>query len=274
MEIRFWGTRGSRPTPGPRTLRYGGNTSCVEVRLSDGSRLILDAGSGICELGATTGPCEAYLLLTHYHWDHIQGLPLFGPGYSSASSIRVLGPQADGKGPREILAGQIVPPYFPDPPAPSLGIREYSVTPDTPFKVGSADVRSASVCHPGPTLGYRIEDGGSSVVYMPDNEVDTASPRCLKGMIDLATSVDLLIHDCHYTESEYDEKRGWGHSTPRQVARFARAAGVRHLILFHHAPSRSDAEVEDLAAEVLAHADGLDVTIAREGEDCTVGGYA
>lgn len=272
MQIRPWGTRGSLPSPGPSTVRYGGNTSCVEVRLRDGSLIILDAGSGIRSLGAMMGACHATLLLTHYHYDHIQGLPFFGPGYVPTSAIRVYGPEYEGQLPLQVLAQQMVRPFFPAPFSELRGVCAYTLLPVEPFPIGSATIRSARVSHPGPTFGYRIEDEDSVFVYISDNEVDLATPDTLRDILDLCSGADLLLHDCQYTEAEYTPRRGWGHSTPRQAVRVAREAGVRTLMTFHHDPSHSDEEVEALGEEarLLARGD-FDVIIGTEGETVEIG---
>jgi phosphoribosyl 1,2-cyclic phosphodiesterase len=272
MKIRFWGTRGSIPAPGPSTLRYGGNTSCVEVNLSDGGLLILDAGSGIRPMGAAIGPCDATLLLSHYHWDHIQGLPFFTPAYQKESSIRVWGPEFNGEGPYDLLYGQMLAPYFPAPASQWEGMRSFEVVNEkVPLEVGSATIRAGRLCHPGLTYGYRIEDGDRVVAYLSDNEPDAATPEELDHMVQLARGADLLIHDCQYTEPEYLPRRRWGHSTPRQCVEVAQAAGVKCLALFHHDPSHDDQQLEALAEETRALARDMEVIIAREGETIATG---
>lgn len=272
MKIRLWGTRGSIPAPGPSTVRYGGNTSCVEVRLADGTLVILDAGSGIRPLGATLGRCEALLLLSHYHWDHVQGMPFFIPAYSPECSVRVLGPEFGGKGPGELLAGQMHAPYFPAPASQWVGVSSFDIVcPGSLFRVGSAVIRTARLSHPGLTLGYRIEDEDSTFVYASDNEPDLAPAEQLAGIIDLAEGADLLLHDCQFTEDEYAARRGWGHSTPRQAVSVAAEARVGGLLLFHHDPAHHDEQVEALAEEACRLADGFQVQIAREGETIALG---
>jgi phosphoribosyl 1,2-cyclic phosphodiesterase len=226
----------------------------------------VDAGSGIRALGAALGPCKATLLLSHYHWDHIQGMPFFGSAFCPESCIRVLGPKSEGRGPDELLAGQMAQPYFPAPPSQLVGVQEFgTVEPGEPFRIGSATVQAGLSSHPGKTFGYRIDDNGSTFVYLSDDEVATASRELFSGMAELAAGADALLHDCQYTESEYATRRGWGHSTPRQAVRLASAAGVRRLVLFHHDPSHSDEQVEALADEVRKMAGGIEVSIAQEG---------
>lgn len=265
MNIRPWGTRGSLPAPGQSTVRYGGNTSCVEVRLGDDTLIILDAGSGIRSLGCQLGCCDATLLLSHYHWDHIQGLPFFEPVYSPQSTIRIIGPEFNGEGPEEYLGGQMLTPYFPAAPSQMRGVSSFETTPAEPFRVGSALIRAGRLCHPGVTCGYRIEEGDQILAYFSDNEVDLASAELRKGIVELASGADLLIHDCQFTEGEYSTRRGWGHSTPRQAVAIARDAGVRRLMLFHHDPSRTDEQVETLAEEARRLAGNLEIVIGTEG---------
>jgi phosphoribosyl 1,2-cyclic phosphodiesterase len=267
MKIRLWGTRGSIPAPGPSTARYGGNTSCVEVRLEDGSLIILDAGSGIRSLGATMDSCDGILLLSHYHWDHIQGAPFFAPAYSEKSNLRIIGPEFNGAGPQQLLCDQMLAPYFPAPASDWHGVRSFeTIHPGDGFSVGGAVIRTARLCHPSTTLAYRIEQDGQSLVYASDNEPGAAGPQLLSDLIELGRGADLLLHDCQYTESEYDCRRGWGHSTPAQAAGVANAAEVRKLITFHHDPSHGDEQVEALAEEAQAFSRGIEVFIAREGQ--------
>jgi phosphoribosyl 1,2-cyclic phosphodiesterase len=272
MNIRLWGTRGSIPSPGPSTVRYGGNTSCVEIRLTDGSLLILDAGTGIRCLGSTLGSCRATVLLSHYHWDHIQGLPFFGPAYDPESKIRILGPEFNGEGPDAFLQGQMLTPYFPAPPSQLEGMHAFEVTPSSPFRLEAATICSTRVCHPGVTLGYRIEERGEILVYISDNEPDLATPGHLRDIVALAEGADLLIHDCQYSEGEYAPRHGWGHATPRQAVRLATLAKARRLMLFHHDPSHTDEQIEALAEEAKALAPDIEILIGREGWSGTPGG--
>jgi phosphoribosyl 1,2-cyclic phosphodiesterase len=270
MRIRYWGTRGSIPSPGQSTARYGGNTSCVEVRLDDETLIILDAGSGIRGLGASLGPCRATILLSHYHWDHIQGLPFFTSAFIPTSDLGIYGPESCEQSPRELLSGQMLDPYFPTSLSQMAGIRAVERTPEEPFQIGSATVTPVRLCHPSVTLGYRIEADGASLVYMSDDEVDMASPQILDGIRTAARDADLLLHDCQYVEGEYSTRRGWGHSTPRMAVGLACEAGVRHLVLFHHDPSHSDEQVEAIADEGRRLARDLPISIAREGESMAI----
>lgn len=267
MKIRFWGTRGSIPSPGPSTFRYGGNTSCVQVTLDDGTLIVLDAGSGIRPLGKSLGPAHGTLLLTHYHWDHIQGFPFFDSVYIPGSEFRVLGPEFNGVGPREYLSDQMIAPYFPATVSQMSALSGFGIMPQEPIRLGSATVKATRVSHPSVTLGYRIEADDAVFVYISDNEVDVAPHDLLVDILELASDADVLVHDCQYTEPEYAGKRGWGHSTPRQATRVAREAGVRELVLFHHDPTHNDEQVEALAEEALRLSGrAVDISIAREGE--------
>jgi phosphoribosyl 1,2-cyclic phosphodiesterase len=269
MKIRLWGTRGSIPAPGPSTLRYGGNTSCVEVRLDDGTLIILDSGTGIRPLGATLGACTATLLISHYHWDHIQGLPFFAPAYLNDSAIRVIGPEFEGQGPEEYLGAQMLTPFFPAPPSQLCGVKWFDAVPSNPFSIGSAKVRAGRVSHPGITYGYRIEADGAVFVYMSDDEPAVAPADIQAEMVDLACRADLLLHDCQFTDAEYACRRYWGHSTPGQAVGFARDAGARRMILFHHDPGHTDEQIEELAEEAQRLAGDIEILIGREGETYT-----
>ncbi len=267
MQIRFWGTRGSIPSPGPSTFRYGGNTSCVEVRLDDGTLIVLDAGSGVRALGKSLGASHGTLLLTHYHWDHIQGFPFFDPAYIPGSEFRVLGTEFNGAGPRQYLSQQMISPYFPATVSQMSALSGFDTVPRQSFNLGSATVTATRVSHPSVTMGYRIEADDAVVVYISDNEVDVAPRGLLTDILDLAEGADVVIHDCQYTEPEYAGKHGWGHSTPRQATRVAREARVRELLLFHHDPTHNDEQVEALAEEARRLAGRtVDISIAREGE--------
>jgi ribonuclease BN (tRNA processing enzyme) len=242
------------------------------VRLRDGALIIIDAGSGIRPLGAALGPCAATLLLTHYHWDHIQGLPFFLSAFSPQSDFVVYGPQFDGKPPNVVLANQMELPYFPAPASELRGIKDFEVTPEEPFCIGSATVRAVRVSHPGTTFAYRIEEGDNVFVYMSDDEVDLAPPKMFDAMVDLCRGAEILLHDCQYTEAEYATRTGWGHSTPRQAVRLATAAKVDRLMIFHHDPAHTDEQVEAIAEEAQSLArDRCEVIIGCEGETLTLG---
>ena len=275
--IRFHGVRGSMASPGTHTAAVGGNTSCVEI--TDGqTRLILDAGTGLRQLGdelLAAGPVEATILLSHLHWDHIQGLPFFAPIYVPSSTIEILsGP--NGVMPlAEALRMQMRAPFFPvsfDMVPSAVTARDLG-TAET-FTVGSARVTVARLNHPDPVYGYRVELGGASIVYATDTE----HFACVDpGLETLARGADVLIYDAQYTPEEYagaagPARVGWGHSTYVAAVELARAAGVGQLVLFHHDPSRSDEGVAEL--ERRARAMFANTVAAREGAELEAGDLA
>lgn len=254
MSIRFWGVRGSIAAPGPETAGVGGNTSCVEVQ-AGGATIILDAGTGLRALGnrlIKEGPADVTLLLSHLHWDHIQGLPFFAPMYVPGAEIHVVSGLGSGCA-KEAMRRQMSTPSFPvdlsEVPAHLTfrGVRERQR-----FAVGDTEVTVARGNHPDPVYAYRVEHGGRSVVYATDTE----HYRCVDpGLLALARGADVLIYDAQYLPREYSgeagpSRVGWGHSTWEAAAELAEAAGVGELVLFHHDPSRDDAGVR--AIESLA----------------------
>jgi phosphoribosyl 1,2-cyclic phosphodiesterase len=281
MRVRYWGARGSIPAPRAAMARYGGNTSCVEVTLSDGSEVILDAGTGICDLGrARLRSSDAvHLLLTHLHLDHIQGLMFFEPLFDPGCGVRVYGPVAGGGPLLNRLARYISAPLAP------IEIRElpaqvsFEDVPSGCFRVGPATVEAAFVNHRGPTLGYRITDGDVTLAYIPDHEpalgqrLDRSDRDWISGLA-LARDADLLIHDAQYTDDEYGPRLGWGHSAVADAVQFARRSGARRLALFHHDPLHDDDTIEALADAARAQADGSfeQIAAAREGEALELSG--
>lgn len=273
MRVTLWGTRGSLPAVGPETMRYGGNTSCVEVRGSDGTLLVLDAGSGIRRLGTTLGPevSRFHLLLTHLHMDHILGLGFFQPLYDAEAEVHIWGPPSTTLGLQERLTRYLSPPLFPvrlrDLPC-QLTLHD---VPFTSFGVGDLEVMANLVCHPGPTLGYRVVEGNTSVAYLPDHEPALGADgiptdaRWLSGH-ELAVGVNLLIHDAQYSEPEYADHVGWGHSSVLQALKFAGAAQVERLVTFHHDPWHDDAALDELLAEARRDFDAtFEVVPGTEG---------
>lgn len=269
MTITFWGVRGSIASPGPRTSRVGGNTSSVEIRCGD-TVILLDAGTGLREAGQSLlmrGAGELTLLLSHLHWDHIQGLPFFLPAYVPTTQLAIVGPRGGGEGLRPHLEQQMSAPGFPvsfaDLPA-RIATRE--IGHGAAMNVGGAQVRAAKLNHPGGVLGYRVDFSGRSVVYATDTEHYACVDPVLR---DLAEDADVLIYDAQYTPEEYAgvvgrAKTGWGHSTYEAAVEVARSAGVKELVLFHHDPQHDDQQV----AEIEARARRLfgASRAAREGE--------
>jgi phosphoribosyl 1,2-cyclic phosphodiesterase len=274
LKVALWGTRGSLAAPGPETTRYGGNTSCVEVRGSDGTVLVLDAGTGIRRLGAALSPTtrRVHLLLTHLHMDHLQGLGFFAPLYNPAAELHIWGPASTTLSLGQRLTRYLSPPLFPAqlrdlPSPPTL----HPVAGDE-FTLGELHIRSSLICHPGPTVGYRITAPGGVLAYLPDHEPALGvrefptSPDWTSGY-SLAAGADLLIHDAQYTDEEYATRIGWGHSALRHTFAFAALAEVKHLVLFHHDPSHNDEDLDRLIAQaVQAARPACRVTAGREGE--------
>jgi phosphoribosyl 1,2-cyclic phosphodiesterase len=282
MKIKVWGARGSIPAPGPETMRYGGNTSCVEVTLEDGSTLILDAGTGIRNLGMVLPRVERpiHILLTHLHLDHIQGLMFFAPAFRPESEIFIWGPASPEASLQDRIARYISAPLAPVEvrELPSLVFREAE---PMEWRIGSARVVAQSVTHRGPTLGYRIEDGGTTLTYIPDHEPGLGAPISdleddwISGF-DLANDASLLIHDCQYTDREYPSYIGWGHSPMSDALTFAHRTHAQRVLLFHHDPLHADDFLDDLGAEValrwreLGGGEGR-VGLAAERQEIPVG---
>jgi phosphoribosyl 1,2-cyclic phosphodiesterase len=256
MQVKLWGTRGSIPSPGPDTIRYGGNTSCVGVTLSDGSLLALDAGTGIRNLGHALAdePARLHILLTHLHLDHIQGLVFFAPAFRPQTEIVIWGPASPEASLRDRIARYISAPLSP------VEVRElpcdvsFRHCPETEWEIGPARIRAGSVTHRGPTLGYRIDDGDSSLAYIPDHEpalgadLDRLDEDWISGF-ELARDASLLIHDGQYSDAEYPEHLGWGHSAASHALSFAHRTGVERTVLFHHDPTHTDERLDRLGEE-------------------------
>lgn len=247
MKVKTWGARGSVPSPGPETIRYGGNTSCVQVTLEDGTVLALDAGTGIRSLGLAL-PSETthlHILLTHLHLDHIQGIVFFAPAFQPSSEIVIWGP-ASAEAPLEDRIAR----YISAPLSP-VEVRElpcdvsFRDCPESDWEIGSAKLRAASVAHRGPTLGYRITEGDTSLAYIPDHEpglgisLAEEDTDWISGY-ELARNASLLIHDSQYSDEEYPDHVGWGHSALSHTLDFADRVEADRLLMFHHDPMHSD----------------------------------
>lgn len=283
MQIRFWGTRGSIAKAGPTTLRYGGNTSCVEVRTASGAVLVLDCGTGAHGLGLALArdPAAArrgHLFISHTHWDHIQGLPFFAPLFQPGNEWHVYGPQGLGRSLRDVLAGQMEYTYFPITPAEFSARLAYHDLVESSFEFDDIRVTTQYLNHPALTLAYRIEADGVTLVYATDHEPHLA--RLADGGVPPAggedekhgqflADADLVIHDTQYTAEEYPRFKGWGHSTLEYVVDLARAGAVRRLAMFHHDPKRHDEAIDEMVAcaraRVHGRGDPLDVFAAAEG---------
>ncbi len=257
MRVTLWGTRGSLASAGPETVRYGGNTSCIEVRASDGTLLVLDAGTGIRRLGAALSPdvTRLTILLTHLHMDHIQGFGFFAPLYRSDTEVHIWGPPSLTHDLRTRLTRYLSPPLFP------VRLRDLPcrlMLHDVPlggFEASGLRVVCSLVTHPGPTVGYRITDRGRTLAYIPDHEPALGArrfplPAEWTSGYAIAHGADLLIHDTQYTPAEYADHIGWGHSAIDHTLAFARLAGARRLVTFHHDPSHSDAMLDRLLEDI------------------------
>ncbi len=308
MKVRFWGVRGSIPVPGRTTNRYGGNTSCVEVRPRGGAPIIIDAGTGIRHLGKLLmqdafgdGRGTAHLLISHTHWDHIQGLPFFSPLYKRGNTLHVFARQRDDTHLRAVFESQTEEAYFPVPMASlKADIRFHELMEGQQFELGTAKITCTRLNHPWIAIAYRVDVDGASVVYASDtapfrdillehefvakpptsgaslDPADAAKLAAMReGLVRLCQGVDLLIYDTQFTIDEYRSRPHWGHSTPDDAIEIATEANVGMLALYHHAPARTD-EQQDLILqecriklagapfEVLAAYEGLELTLGEE----------
>ena len=254
MLITFYGVRGSSPSPGPDTLKYGGNTSCVHVELESGKHLVLDAGTGIRKLGQVLAPKDdpVYILLSHEHWDHIQGYPFFAPIYQPGRRIRVMTPDPQGHSRLCSLFEQMDGSSFPvtAEKLPSEGQCIFDNV------VGYLEKKQIQVArkalnHPGGGVAHRIEEDGVSVAYVTDNELEPPGKvhTTYDEWVDFCSGVDVLIHDAQYTEADVLHKHGWGHSLMSQVRQLAIDAEVRSLVMIHHDPDRSDVQLDEIQRE-------------------------
>jgi phosphoribosyl 1,2-cyclic phosphodiesterase len=289
MKFRFWGVRGSIPSPGPRTARYGGNTTCIEVRTDQDALIVLDAGTGIFALAQdllNRQPVHANIFITHSHWDHIHGLPFFTPLFIRGSVVRLHGaPDADsGAGIEHVLGVQLQNSYFPVSEAQMNATIEYAtLTPGIAVTVQDAVIDNVIMNHPVTNMGYRISCNGKSLFFTGDHEPfynlyppdDPRHASCQAGIdqqaraIDAAMQgVDALIVDCSYTREEYPAKQGWGHGTFDAAVAMAQRVGAKALYCTHHEPTRGDDELEAVFAQLMARSalpDGLKVYLAYEG---------
>ena len=260
MRVKFWGTRGTRPTPGRRTLRYGGNTTCVEVRDRDNNLLIVDSGSGIAELGATfspTEPLQAHLLITHTHLDHIQGFPFFLPAFVPGTHLTIVGPAGSAKSLQAAFADQTDPAYFPVRLSHMPAEMEFiERNPGETFEVGGLRITPHLLMHPIPTFGYRIDEGQSRFSFATDNELPmfvNGEIGTLKDLANWCRDSDLLVHDAQYSAEEYKTRAGFGHSSYEDALSLAGMAGAKELGFFHHDPLHSDADIDALIEEAMGN---------------------
>ncbi len=307
MKVRFWGVRGSIPVPGRSTNRYGGNTSCVEVRPKSGSPIIIDAGTGLRRLGKSLmeeafrdGRGKASILISHTHWDHVQGLPFFSPLYREGNQVEIYARQRDLHL-QAVFSAQHRAPYFPVPlSAMHADMHFHEVIEGAKFEIGDAKVSCTRLNHPWVAIAYRVEVDGAIVVYCSDTAPFTdyllgtdfvtqapsldapLSPETVAelahmraGVVNLARDADLLIYDTQFTKEEYRQRPHWGHSHPDDAIAIAREAKVKSLCLFHHAPLRSDDDNDKILAQyrevVTAQGDKFSLVSAYEGLEIPLG---
>ena len=287
MRVRFWGTRGSVPTPGPSTVRYGGNTACVEMRTAAGTFCILDSGTGIRELGLDLvrrgKPVAAHLLLGHTHWDHIHGFPFFTPAFMPGNDVVIYGARDLDRSLRDVLAGQMHYTYFPVPLGDLRAKINFTELEEGEIELEDAVIRTHYLNHTAVCMGYRIEADGASMAYITDHEPygmceDGLRRGFVHGgdrrLIDFVRGVDLLIQDAQYTPEEYVIRRGWGHGSADYVTDVAIDAAARRLALFHHEPTHADSDIDrmvELARERARRTGSeLDIFGAAEGQEITL----
>ena len=283
LSVRFWGTRGSIPSPGPSTVRYGGNTPCVEVRTADGWLIILDAGTGIRELGrsllerADGAPVEGDIFLTHVHWDHIQGIPFFAPLFRKGNHFTIWGSPSLATSIDRVVRDQMSPTVFPvtfEELGARIDFRELS---GLPTAGRGYEVSAMPVRHPGGALAYRFTNGnagGRALVYVSDNELNPAAryddePDWRERFVAFARDAAVLVHDTMYTADEYGAFVGWGHSTYTDAVELALEADVAQLVLYHHRPERTDDDVDRCLATcrelAASRGSALRIVAAAEG---------
>lgn len=276
MLIRCWGARGSIPVSGPEYLKYGGDTTCLEIRTADDAVIVVDAGSGIRRLGnrlLAEGRFEYSLVFTHSHWDHILGFPFFKPIYRREASIRICGCPFNENSVREMIAKVMSSPNFPVDFKNVQARISYQETCRSAFAVRSMVIEPVRTSHPNSGFGYKFSEKGKTFVFLTDNELTYRHPGGLEfsDYVRFAAGADLLFHDSEFTEKEYLTKKGWGHSTYEAALRLALEAGTKRFGLFHHNQDRSDAAIDDIVADcrriAAARNSPLECFAVREGEE-------
>ncbi|MBI1804455.1 MAG: MBL fold metallo-hydrolase [Ignavibacteriae bacterium] len=298
MHVRFWGTRGSISTPGKHTVRYGGNTPCVEVRLAKDELLILDAGTGIRNLGEQLmehgESIKAHILISHPHWDHIQGFPFFNPAFISGNEFTIVGGETDRVNLQKMISDQMNKVYFPIQLNELKAKLNFHPIKEEEFTVFGAKVQTLYVNHPTFAIGYRISQGGKTLVYISDNEpFDRKVAQAIRNVdkiivdkflrangdpnqriFDFVHGADVLIHDATYTPEEYVDRVGWGHSHYLFTLKVAAEGAVKKLVLFHHDPAHGDDKVDDILRkcknEIRMRRYGFECVAAAEGMEITI----
>jgi phosphoribosyl 1,2-cyclic phosphodiesterase len=287
MRVRFWGTRGSIPTPGQTTVRFGGNTACVELRTAGGTLFIFDSGTGIRELGLQLSrsghPVDAHLLLGHTHWDHIAGFPFFSPAFAPGNRLTIYGARGVGRPLREVIAGQMHATYFPVPLRDLRAAIDFRELDEGQYAIGDATVQTLLLNHTTRCMGYRIDTADASMAYITDHEpfgpprnghLQNFSHAGDRRLIDFVRGVDLLIQDAQYTAEEYLTHLGWGHGSADYVADVAIAAGVHQAALFHHEPTHPDEQIDQILAAVRQRAarqgSSVHLFAAAEGQELSL----
>jgi phosphoribosyl 1,2-cyclic phosphodiesterase len=270
VNVTFWGVRGSTPCPCDANKRYGGNTACVTIEAPDHDPILLDLGTGMRLFGESMDPAQVFAglaLVTHLHWDHVQGLPFFAPINRMGASLLVCGRHDEGSL-EEAFAAFMRPPYFPVTPDDLFGDIEFRNISDTEMTWGRANIVARDVPHTGPTNGYRVELDGVSVAYVSDHQEPVGDHPVAPSVLELCRDADLVIHDAQFEPHEFHQKADWGHCTVEYAVRVAAEAGARRLALFHHDPAHGDAVLDRLLEEAREFAKGtslVEVIAAAEG---------
>ncbi len=293
MKIKFWGVRGSIPVPGPKTVRYGGNTTCIEIRSDSGDIIVLDGGTGIFQLAQSLlreMPVTANVFITHSHWDHIQGLPFFIPLFVPGNKLKLHGAfdLVSGRGVEQVMNVQLQYSFFPIRAEElKASIEYFTLTPGQAVQIGDAKITPTLLNHPVVNFGYRIDCNGKSVfftgdheppynIYSPDDPDFSTYQQIIAereaGIIEAIKGVDVIIADSSYTDEEYAKKKGWGHGTLASSIRIAKEAGAKILYFTHHEPTRSDDDLDRLFAGIQESIppEGMEYRLAREGDEITL----
>jgi phosphoribosyl 1,2-cyclic phosphodiesterase len=262
LKISLWGTRGSLASPGPETIRYGGNTSCVFLQGKESPPIILDAGSGIRPLGLqfSSEIKEFHILLTHLHMDHVVGLPFFGPLLQPGVEVHIWGPASTTMTLQARIRRYLSPPLFPIHAREILSSLHFHELPIEPVEIGEFRIKAEMIIHPNPTVGYRITNNRSILTYLPDHEPALGAieyPRKSEWTsgFGLAEGADLLVHDSQYTPDEYQKFMGFGHSSMHQATQFAELCQVKKFVPFHHDPSHEDGVIDRMISETIRDLD-------------------